>query len=890
MKGKKLAPFIAVLAFAVPLSVNALGLGPITMRSALNQPLLAEIDVHSVQPGDLDKLAIRLAEPEDFARVNVERGSLLTQFKFSIAFRSDGSPYVKLTTDKPITEPYLDFLIEAKWPRGRALKEYTVLVDPPVLTEEKPAPVQQAVTAPVFTPPQPVPEVESPVRAQTQARVRPVEPNRPKTDLTTPVFKPVPPKSSASSDSEAPSTVVAPARQDISPSGLNYGTVKRNDTLWDIAQQLRSENDLKQQVSVQQMMLALLKSNPSAFHQGNINQLKAGYVLRITDPELLKELSQNSAVQEVRRQTVAWRNAKAGRLVRQSDDAGNLEDSQPTARRGEETSANTTEADNEPESGAQLKLVAPGKEGQGIGSDAGDSSKVSKLKEDLILATETLDANKQETDEIKTRIVDLEEQLSSMQRLINLKDEEMLALQNKLKGQQDTAAAPAKDKPAVTKAKKSGDSGLFSSDTLLFGGAGLLVLAIIGWMIMKRRKMQEGFEESILNVGMASQVGAAAANMAMAAGNNKGRASSQLMGETGPVSDFAMSDMGGVQSDVAEVDPISEADVYLAYGRHHQAEDILKQAISTSPQRLELHSKLLEVYHAEKNAPAFEQHAQVFLKKLGGDESHPLWARVIPLGAELCPGNALFGEQEIGAGDTITNDFGGVTADEEDLLDFDFDAIGSGADALDFTSPDAGGSEDESLELDVSGLDFDLDTDMGQDDRMAKIDAMDNDGGLDFDLALDEPSSRSGKSGMDNTKALDFTERSSPPAAPKATNKLKLDYEDSSSVSASSVSDTEFSLDFDLADDSESDFAAADEYALDEDEGLSFDEDSVTLDDELDDDIFSDVDEIGTKLDLAKAYVDMGDSDGARSILDEVMEEGDASQKQQAEQLLQQMG
>jgi pilus assembly protein FimV len=480
-----------------------------------------------------------------------------------------------------------------------------------------------------------------------------------------------------------------------------------------------------------------------------------------------------------------------------------------------------------------------------------------------------------------------------MQRLINLKDEEMLALQNKLKGQEDVTAAPEKEEPAASKPAADEDS-LFSSDTLMFGGAGLLVLAIIGWMVMKRRRMQEGFEESILNVGMASQVGAAATGMA------SGNVSSQLMGETGPVSDFAMSDMAGVQSDSAEVDPISEADVYLAYGRHHQAEDILKQAIETSPQRLELHSKLMEVYHASKNAPAFEQHAQVFLEKLGNDESNPLWARVVPLGVELCPGNPLFGGQDAVEQESLANDLGGVSADEEDLLDFDFDAIGD--DTLDMGSSDAAG-DDDGLDLDVSGLDFDLDADLQQDDRMAKIDALDdnNDSSLDFDLGVDDTSldmssktAQTAASDDINIDALDFTEQNNPPTGfPTAADHkpdLKLDFEESNTNPNEEAAETDFNLDFDLADDSSAAAGEDVDFALDDGGGLSFDEDSVALDDELDDDIFSDVDEIGTKLDLAKAYVDMGDSDGARSILDEVMEEGDANQKQQAEQLLQQMG
>ena len=118
--GKLIARAIGSVLLLVPAISFALGLGPITMRSSLNQPLDAEIDIHSAQPGDMDGFAVRLATEEDFGRVNVERTAFLTSIQFKLRFRSDGSAYVHLTTRRPVSEPYLDFLIEARWPRGRA--------------------------------------------------------------------------------------------------------------------------------------------------------------------------------------------------------------------------------------------------------------------------------------------------------------------------------------------------------------------------------------------------------------------------------------------------------------------------------------------------------------------------------------------------------------------------------------------------------------------------------------------------------------------------------------------------------------------------------------------------------------------------------------------------
>lgn len=870
--GNRLTQIVALTIFlvsiVVPVTGFALGLGPITMRSALNQPLLAEIDVHSVQPGDLDKLVIRLASEEDFGRVNVERTRFLSEINFAIAFKKDGSAYVKLTTDQPVTEPYLDFLIEARWPRGRALKEYTVLVDPPVLTAEAPAPVQQAVTAPVFRPPPPRSVPTPRVSAPKPELRRGSASNRPKTRLRSPdfsrsptLFAPIPEEEFVSELSEPASFRSLGGGSD---DALNYGEVQRNDTLWEIALEMQANAESARGVSVYKIMMALLKSNPRAFYQGNINQLKAGAILRIDDPSIFEDFSVASAVREVREQTLAWQDQRSGRLTRQVE-------SSEFGGEGDSVGAGSSRASADSAgSGAELKLVAPGEEGQGSGSGAEDSDDPQRLGEELLLATEALDANRQESADLKTRTGDLEEQLTSMQRLIMLKDEELLSLQNRLRDGPDIPSA-SKDKPLIRKRLGEEEEGFFS-DSMILGIGVFLVILVVAWLIIRRRKMQDGFEDSILNVGMASQVGA----------SNFGGSMNQT--HSAAATDFGVSDMGGVQTDAAEVDPISEADVYLAYGRHQQAEDIIRQALTASPDRAELHVKLMEVHHAANNQSAFEEHAQLFSEKFGGEgANNPHWEQIVALGSELCPGNPLFGAVEapveVSAGGneaTATN----VTAEEEDLLDFDFSS--------DDVMQQADGGLEESLDLDVSDLDFDLGDDF-HDDAIADIDGLDvPDAG---DAALVEPVA--GDTGifkgvdeadlnLDDEISLDTVDLELGGGDDMASTlisdspDLKLDMEEQ-------VTEEEFNLDFDVETDPLEETKVSDSSNV-----VAFDSESV--DDDFDDDIFADVDEVGTKLDLAKAYVDMGDSDGARSILDEVMEEGDAGQKQQAEQLLQQMG
>lgn len=925
--GKRLAPIIAVLAMLAPVAAFALGLGNITMKSALNQPLDAEIKLLSVQKGDLENLKIRLGSLEDFARVGADRAYFLTKIKFSLAKRPDGTPYVRLNSTELVTEPFLDFVVEARWPRGRILREYTVLVDPPVFSDEAPAPIRQAAVQ------------TAPTAAVTSTRATRQAPIRERATLS-PVM----------------------SRDGV----LSYGPVQPNDTLWVIASRMRPDNS----VSVNQMMLALVRDNPQAFYNGNVNQLKAGYVLRIEDPAAITAVSVAQANAEIEHQRAEWQARKSGRPMRQV-----------AATEAPVTAAGTGAGEGSGAAGqARLKLVAPGSEGSGSGTGDAD---VDRLRQDLVLAAEALDANRQETEELKTRLSQMEEQLAAMQRLIMLKDDEMLSLQKQLGGEAEEPAVPEAvseqevlegeavegaelaeggaetlalevaeteetqepetPKPAVPAPvieAPAPEPGLLESPLLMYGGIGVLVLAIVGWIVARRRKMQEGFQESILNVGgEGAAAGATSSEIAQGVG-----------GESSMVSDFAMSeisDMSGIQTDASDVDPISEADVYLAYGRHQQAEDIIRAALESDPERNELKLKLLEVFFAAKNSEAFELQAQELHDALG-DETDPLWAKAVTMGSQLCPGNPLFGD----AVQALQGEAGGGAADaDEDLLDFDFDldtpdlgdtkvkaeAGGSGLDdseRRESTQAAPPATPDNSLDFDVSSLDFSLDqrADEVEDRSVAAAD----DNALDFDMTvLDEavatPEAEAKVVSEDAREALGDLDQSTTDA--------------DNSIAEFSSDEMALSKQSEQTDGEISDFnvdLSAEELALGDDETLKFDspakeadsgefdivldeevaesdlliveegvesieaeqpdadkgkavEDELTIGEDLEDellgdDMFGEVDEIGTKLDLAKAYVDMGDGDGARSILDEVLEEGDDTQKQQAKDLLEQIG
>lgn len=864
--GKRLAPVLAVLVMLLPAVSYALGLGNIVMNSALNQPLDAEIELLSVEKGDIENLSVRLGSTEDFDRVGVAREHFYTQIKFDIVRKPDGTPYVKLSTTNPVTEPFMDFVVEARWARGRILREFTVLVDPPVLSQEAAPPVQQAAVAA----PAPAP-VTTTVTSQPTMIRQPVQPApmRERADLT-PVMK---------RDGE-----------------LSYGPVKYKDTLFEIANAMRPEG-----VTTNQMMLALVRSNPQAFYNGNINQLKAGFVLRIEDQAQLAALTVTEANAEVNQHHLEWEARKSGKLVRQTGEA-------PTSgrvARGEAADADMSAADQ-----ARLKLVAPGTEGAGSGAS---DEEVGRLRQDLLLAAEALDANKQETDELKVRMAEMEEQLEAMQRLIMLKDDEMLALQKQLSKEisEETAEAtpeaamaetPAGEKPADAMeekpaadevAKKPADKpkpkkakpakpapapGLLDDPMVMYGGIGVVLLLVVGLMVYRKRKMSDGFEESILNVGeggKADELGATASTM-------------EDSSESTMVSDFAMSEMSGMSGmtgEGADVDPISEADVYLAYGRHQQAEDILNEALAKESDRHDIKLKLLEVFFASKNKEAFEKGAQELHDALG-DESDPIWEKAVTMGSQLCPNNELFGGTST---ESLKEDLAGdASGGEDDLMDFDFDLDSAGGES----TGEAGGDSDiddvfaeieaatteepvaeAAAEEDTS---LDLDMDMGSEaieateEPAGEEEAKSDDNSLDFDV-----------SSMDfdlDAGSADSTTAEAEPAADKALDMdfggLEMEAEEPAAEATTETTDAG-GLDMETS---------AEDMAAELDEMLGNDIDELT------EDAFGEVDEVGTKLDLAKAYVDMGDSDGARSILDEVMEEGDDNQKAQAKELLGQIG
>ena len=399
----------------------ALGLGPIQVKSGLNQPLVAEIPVLADSAVETNELRVDLASAEDFARVGLNRGRVGVPIEFAIG-TSGKQTVIKLTTKEIVREPFLDFLIQVNWSKGKLLREYTVLLDPPVA----PA-VVKSVKPAAAAPPPPVAE------ARPAPAPRPAPP-----PVAAPAPTAPPPVAKEAAPSPAPKSA-APAPRAVAPSAAagEYGPVKKGETLSGIAGGLDA-GDLNQ------VMLALLKANPKAFYRDNVNALKSGAVLRIPSAEEIAAAgSVRAAVSAIRAQNESWRDAAKPTQVNQ---AGGLPPLETPATAPKSAPAGKSE---------HLALVPPkagsGNETSGAerpGAGSGNAKEAAEARAELSRTKETLATKEQEATELKSRVKQLEDINDKGRHLISLKDSEIADLQNKLKELQAKAnakpSAPAK--------------------------------------------------------------------------------------------------------------------------------------------------------------------------------------------------------------------------------------------------------------------------------------------------------------------------------------------------------------------------------------------------------------------------------------------------------------
>ena len=880
---KTIAVALGGIFLSLATSAYAAGLGKLSVTSLLGQPLSAEIDLVSLQPGEFEVLTARVASPEAYTDARIEYSPLLRQIRFSIERKADGSPVLKMTSAAPINEPFLDILVEVTWPAGKLVREYPILLDPPGFNEAK---IQAPVTAPV--------------------------PSRPAATAVAP--------SPAATKADGAAAAVA-------AKGASYGPVKRGDTLSKIASEMKGNG-----ISLDQMLVALFRENKQAFANGNMNLLKTGQILRIPSASDVAKIAKDEAQKEVRVQVADWKTyreqiagtvaAAAAKPAATNVASGQVASSKPV------TPPPASNSD-------QLKIAKADTAQSGATSAPDvkggvDAAKGAAAKEDAIAKEKTLA-------EAKARIEALEKQKLDAQKLVELKAPLTASPADTtptevppVPAAVPAPAAPVAKKPDAPKVPPPPPPEPELMDTvmenlpIIAGVGGAAVIGAGLFALMRRRKNASGPNSSMAQTSslMPSEIKTNTVTDARVGGLVD-------TGNSSFLTDFDKIDSAAIV-DTDEVDPIAEAEVYIAYGRDAQAEEILKEALVHDKGRHDISMKLLEIYHARKSASAFEPVAREIKEAIG--EASPMWATVASMGASIDPSNALYqgatGNVEASSivasgADAVATDSVG---DASQRLDIDFDLDLDDSATIGITSPPAAAPAAADKPTETAGLDFDLALLDSSAAAPAVADKPTETAGLDFDVALldsaaaapaaapavaDAPTETAG---LDFDLALPDSSAAAPAVADTPTETAGLDFDlallDSpteavpavvaASAAAPAATSVGADVDFDLPSLSLDEPSAAPSVDLPVSEvpvkpasiplpnldlsGLSLDLDTPAGVAEPASDL--DTEAVTTKLELAKAYVEIGDSDGAKEILLEVLQEGSLLQQDEAKKIL----
>lgn len=812
----------------------ALGVGSIDMNSTMNEPLNATIELYGTEGMGTGQLIARMGSMQDFERAGVIREYFLDDIRFSVELDNQGGGVIRLSTDNPVVEPYLNFVLDLRWPDGRILREYTALID--FMPLEAAAPVTAAAATPA-------------------------------------------------ADSNSSQASRSSSAERFGESNGRY-RVANGDTLWDIALQIRPSREY----SPQQTMRAIVDNNPSAFSNGNINGLRAGSVLDLPSETQIANVDSNDARRWVRAQNNGWSNNS-------SMPVESVEDRREVA----------APVDNAEGDGAYLRLARSDEDvsldavDEGVSSataeaeDAVEMAPMESAVPDQRLATtlEDLDRSERQNEELTARLAALEEQVQTMQRLMALKDQQLAKMQAQPAGAQDMLQNPT-----------------------VLGGIGAVLLAALGWLFWSRRKPKdaepgdmpapvfampekapEPEQQAELEPEVEAPVVAAVKETVV---EQKAEVPNAVKAPIEAALDAAESDVSEVLD--ADSSPVEEAltevDIYVAYGRAAKALDLVKGIYSNHPYDENVQLKLLEVAAAAGVAGEYSD----VLASLQGSSDADIQAGLLKLTddyPDLLGGGPVVDDSP--ANEDVAD---GATdeVEEEDSLGWD---IGleegggvTGTEELESSSDDvAFASETDSFDIPAAPVAEEGESLLAEDD-----------------LSLDETALADEEPTNETLKELE--ESASFDGADMDFDSLELDdsaFDEASDEAevAEDLPDLEMGLDGDSED--EADLADLDDFDLDslgdlegdlladtEDDGelnlgdLSLDDgDDVSLDDMMSsafpedetDSLLDDSDDMTTKLDMARAYIEMGDNQGAIEMLDEVIQGGTAEQQSEAAEL-----
>ena len=891
---KKLTFALSLAMALLPLSAHALGLGEIKLNSALNDKFSADIQVIGATSDELDSLDVKLAGLAQFTQAGLDHPGVLDQLQFVVVRNPDGTAYVHISSTQAVREPFLDFLIDANWNNGELIREYTVLLNPPSFQTATAAKPEAAPTPAAATQP-PAPAAAAPVPVPVPATT-PAQSTAP-----TPVaVAPQPPPTSASAaapeaaasppPAPAPSVEQAPAQRAL---GTNYGPIHRGETLSGIAKSVRPEG-----VTLNQMMIAIYQANPEVFMH-NINRMKAGYILRMPSASDAQAVSVADANAQVREQIEAWRNKTPA------------ETPPPAAA----SAASPTPALQlvAPSSAAENNAPVPGAEKQGSGETAVKPGKPGEQ-------TPSAEAPPLPPPASQAPIAVKNNALASVQQQAA---QQSAAPSPKLLPPPAAAtnvplpkAETPTPKPVATTAPAESGGGIMDLVFSIYSLFGLIAIAVVVLLVVMVRKRKgksstpsapgrikgadwlkqeqaggsdttEGSSTTRTKAGKAKKSAAAADAMEktvltdsateVAGGGDSDKTMLMAAPTSMPTGDTmvggAPADSGAAKLDVS--DPMAEADFHMAYGLYDQAADVLRKALRQEPGRRELQLKLLEVFFTAGDKTNFVGEAKK-LRAGMGDSPDKDWESVAIMGRQVAPGETLFAASgapsSAGAVD-IALDGGGTGTVVGDL-----DALGGAFTSEPLQAPapaPAAPAADNSMDFSIPDLEPPI-----PEPAPAPAAAPAADGGLEFNMG-----------------DLNFEPT---PAAPKVAEKKAAPTMGTDEPTVATDFGTDSQVEFDKALNDLASFVNTNVPPQVEDAADPGHDKTMAIRPPKGSEPAApepvaaaaeeagggSISEIGTKLDLARAYIDMGDPDGAKSILEEVIGEGNPQQKQEAQELL----
>ncbi|MCV2368764.1 FimV/HubP family polar landmark protein [Roseateles oligotrophus] len=862
----------------------ALGLGRLSVQSALGETLKAEIDITSLSADEAGSLKVRIAPPESYRATGVEYNSVLTSTQVQVV-KKDGRTFLRVSSDRAVQEPFVDVILELTWANGRLVREYTLLFDPPTATR----PNAIAAATPVVTA---APVISQAPAAQTEAVPAPAPA----------MAVPIPPSPSpapapiavvkAAREAPAPTPAVPAPRAASAPaaaaSAASEYKVKPGDNLSRIASKTQVEG-----ISLDQMLVGLFRNNPDAFLDGNMNRLRAGTVLQVPSSEVLAGLPTADARQVIRAQSADF---SAYRL--------RLSSAAPTLQQDQ----SQRQAKGKVEAAVEDRKPAPAPT-----PDKLTLSKAASANADAKLAQASKDAEKKDA---AARMAELTRNVEELKKISSAAKPPAVASAPisppavapvavapapapapapaaSVSGLPTTVASAAQPKPAARVASAASaaalpekaepgllDQILENPLSLPLGAALLAALGGLSWYRLRGRKAaakaDTGFHESRLQP---DSFFGATGGQRVDTRDATGAASSM---------NYSLSQLDAI----GDVDPVAEADVYLAYGRDLQAEEILKEALRATPERMAIRLKLLEVYAKRRDTKGFEQLAiQLYADTHGSGED---WTRAQELGRQIDPENPLYQP-------------GGIPGQQSDGREVHPEPMGASTmpHTVGHLATEPVGRNSAADGAPMSGFDLDLDLDLGA------------------PAAVPAPSPIA----MEATQAMTTTieqapfsmdfDLSEPPVAPTteaspASTDLEFDLDDFGNLddvplNSPPPADAGNALDFDLgsidlslpelpdAAQAETPLPVAESVTTDDGFGAEFDEllkagETIEPAAEPLAEAFDLMDEGGDplmrQLELADEFRQIGDTEGAREVLQELISKSSGPLRDKAQAML----